>query len=249
MTGNLAVQPLVTGFPGKSPTHVGMGWSSVFLVQGDGLNALVDTGPPVYVDLLRGGLARHGLQPDDITHILVTHLHWDHVCNFTMFDRARVVVSITELEWAERQPPGTRFVPDLHVARLRQLREQLILVADGERPLPGVTVMATPGHTPGHVAYRVATGDAEVVFAGDAVKNRFELASGEVDSTMDPAASLSSIRRLRRCLIDNPSAVLVPGHDVRLRWAEDAPVALDAQRCDVVAYLGDRGEPVQWSLT
>jgi N-acyl homoserine lactone hydrolase len=239
---------LVTGVPGRSTTHVGMGWSSVYLLQAPGVTVLVDTGPPVYVDLLKAGLAELGLRPGDVTHLLVTHLHWDHVCNFTMFDSARVVVSEAELDWAYRQPVGTLFVPDVHVEKLHRMRDQLLLVRDGQQPVPGITTIATPGHTPGHVAYQAPTPSGDLVFAGDAVKNRRELATGEAESTLDPVASRESIARLRDRLAGDARCGLVPGHDVRLSWRDGDVVTLDQLDCDVVSYVGDHGAPVRRSL-
>lgn len=239
---------MVTGVPGKSTTHVGMGWSSVYLLQAPGFTVLVDTGPPAYVDLLKAGLAELGLRPGDVTHLLVTHLHWDHVCNFTMFDSARVVVAEAELAWASRQPAGTLFVPDVHVDKLHRMRDQLLLVRDGQQPVPGITTIATPGHTPGHVAYQAPTPSGDLLFAGDAVKNRRELATGEAESTLDPAASRASIARLRDRLAADTRRELVPGHDVRLGWRDGDVVTLEPLECDVVSYVGDHGAPVRRSL-
>lgn len=239
---------LATGFPGRSTTHVGMGWSSVYLVQAAGATVLVDTGPPAYVSLLKAGLAELGLRPGDVTHVLVTHLHWDHVCNFTMFDSAQVVVAEAELDWASRQPAGTLHVPDVHVEKLQRVRDQLLLVRDGEQPLPGISVLATPGHTPGHVAYQVPTTHGDLLFAGDAVKNRRELATGEAESTLDPDASRASILGLRDRLAGDPGSALVPGHDVRLGWRDGDVRILEPLDCDVVAYVGEHGAPVRRSL-
>jgi N-acyl homoserine lactone hydrolase len=242
-----AVHCLVSGFPAKSRTHGGMGWSSVYLLRGQGRNMLVDTGPPAYVQLLHQSLARHGLQPGDITHILVTHLHWDHVSNFTMFENAQVVVSELELDWATKQPPGTQFVPDVHVARLDAMREQVLLVHDGQQLLPGVTAMWTPGHTPGHFAFQVSGDDATLLFAGDAVKNRFELSTADVDSTMDRDASRRSVRELRTRL-SVPGAVLVPGHDVELALVGEDVVPLKPQECEVEVFLETDGAPQPRSM-
>jgi N-acyl homoserine lactone hydrolase len=237
-----SVRSLVNGFPAASQTHGGMGWSSVFLLQGHGRSVLVDTGPPAYVRLLHERLAANGLEPTDITHILVTHLHWDHVSNFTMFPHAQVVVSELELDWAVQQPPGTQFVPDVHVARLESMRERLLLVQDRQQLLPGVVAIWTPGHTPGHVAFQVAGEDATFLFAGDAVKNRYELSTTDVDSTMDREASRRSVRQLRDRLAEH-GAILVPGHDVQLSLAGDEVVPLEPQQCEVVVFLEPDGAP------
>lgn len=90
-----------------------------------------------------------------------------------------------------------------------------LLVEPGNDVLPGISVLDAAGHTPGHLAYRVTTTDGDVLFAGDAVKNRYELATGVVDSSLDMAASQRSIERLRS-IMEADSIPMVPGHDVPL---------------------------------
>lgn len=232
---------LVTGFPARSATHGGLGWSSVCLLEGDGRRILVDTGPPAYIPLLHKQLAAHNLTPADITHILMTHLHWDHVCNFTMFSHSQMIVPRSEMDWASRQPPGTAFIPDLHVAKLAEIHDRVLFVGDGDEPITGVETIWTPGHTPGHFAYGVASTSGAVIFAGDAVKNRHELATGQVDSTLDADDSFASIRRLRQRLVDDPQAVLIPGHDVPLAVAAGEVTALAPQVCDFQVFLTNDG--------
>lgn len=206
---------LVDGFPGKSSSHGAFGWSSLWLLQDDGRRVLVDAGPPAYIPLIHAGLAELGLTTSDITDVLVTHLHWDHVGNFTMYPNATTWVGEEELAWAATQPAGTPFVPDLHVQELRRRTEGVERMRDGQEVLPGITTIPSPGHTPGHLAFHVEAADRAHVFAGDAVKNVFELNTLQVDSTMDADASRASVDRLRSLMRDT-DGLLVPGHDVAL---------------------------------
>ena len=228
---------LVQGFPGKTATHGGLGWSTVALLRDGERTILVDTGPPAYIAVLHREFERLGISPADVTHILATHLHWDHVGNFTMFPNAKVIVGRDEFDWTVAQPPGTPLVADVHVRRLAEMPEQLVLVDEFDEILPGVSGLLTPGHSPGHLSYRVATTSGEILFAGDAVKNRYELATAIVDSTLDAAASRASVDRLRSIMDENPTIVMIPGHDVRLGSVNGMVEALEPHVVQFSVFL------------
>ena len=54
------------------------GWCSAYLVAGDKKVALIDTGPATSIDAVRAGILKHGFALKDVTHILITHIHFDH---------------------------------------------------------------------------------------------------------------------------------------------------------------------------
>ncbi|WP_020577053.1 MBL fold metallo-hydrolase [Actinopolymorpha alba] len=210
-------QPLIDGFPGKSSSHGGFGWSSLWLLMSASRRVLIDTGPPQYIPLIHDRLQQLGLTTSSITDVLVTHLHWDHVQNFTMYAGARVWVGDRELEWGRRQPAGTAFVPDLHIQDLVRRGDAVGRIRGEDEVLPGIGAIHSPGHTPGHLAFQVATSAGVLIFAGDAVKNIHELTKGAADSTMDQDLSHRTIVRLRGILRET-DGILVPGHDVGLRF-------------------------------
>ncbi len=227
---------LVDGFPGKSSSHGAFGWSSLWLLQQGDRRVLVDAGPPAYIPLIHDGLAELGLTAADITDVLVTHLHWDHVGNFTMYPNATTWVGEEELAWAATQPAGTKFIPDLHIQELLRRTEGVERMRDGQEVLPGITAIASPGHTPGHLAFHVETAERAHVFAGDAVKNVFELNTLQVDSTMDADASRASVDRLRS-LVRDTDGLLVPGHDVALGLDGGEAVRLAPQSAQVGFFV------------
>jgi N-acyl homoserine lactone hydrolase len=239
MEPRYAVDLLVAGYPGRSTVHGPLGWSGITLLQGGGRTALVDTGGFGLRWPLRAALAQRGVAPDDVTDVLLTHVHYDHAVNALLFPRARVWISAADLEWACARPPGFDAIPELHAAALAQDRRTRRIEADGE-VLPGIEAIGAPGHTPGSLAYLVAGPQAPVLFAGDAVKNRAELVSGSVDMTEDRAASEASVRRLRELWLGVPGTVLVPGHDLPLRAdADGRPAYVGARRAGVEAWFGD----------
>ena len=234
------IDPVVDGFPGKSSTHGAFGWSSVFLLRRGERTILVETGPPAYLPLLGATLDRLGLTAGDVTDVLLTHSHWDHLSNIMMFARARLWIGAAELAWAQALPNGTPYQSPLHVAELTRRGDAVGLVGEGDMPAPGITVIATPGHTPGHVAYAVETDEGPVVFAGDAVKNIHELATGQVDMTLDADASRASIHTLRAHL-RSTGGVLVPGHDVPLRLDGEQVTRVRAQRAQISFFAAPGG--------
>jgi len=240
--GAYTAHPLVEGFPGTSASHGGFGWSSLWLLQDGERRVLVDAGPPSYIPLIHEGLARHGLTPDDITDVLVTHLHWDHVANVTMFPRATTWVGEEELAWALDQPAGTPFVADLHAQELRRRTEGVERIRPGREILPGIHAVAGPGHTPHHLAFLLERRPTPIVFAGDAVKNVAELSTLRAASTMDAAASSATIDRLRSLMRDT-GAAMVPGHDVELSLGPDgAPIRERIQRATIGFVVDASGE-------
>src|SRR4051812_5126114 len=240
MEPRYAVDLLVTGFPGRSTEHGPLGWSGITLLRGAGRTALVDTGGFGLRGPLRAALADRGIAPEDVTDVLLTHVHYDHAVNALLFPRAALCIAAADLEWARGREPGFDPVPELYAAELdRSTRTRRI---EGDGPvLPGIDAIAAPGHTPGCLVYRVAAGDgATVIFAGDAVKNRAELLSGRVDMTVDRAASEASVRRVRELWQATPGAVLVPGHDLPLRLAADGrPEYVGRRRAGIDAWFGE----------
>jgi len=231
---------LVQGFPGKATAHGGLGWSGVTLLRGDGRTMLVDCGGFGVRAPLAQALADHGVAPGDVTDVLLTHVHYDHAVNALLFPRAALWIGAADLEWACAREPGFDPVPELYARELdRHPRTRRI---DGDGPvLPGVAAFAAPGHTPGCLVYRVpATDGTTLLFAGDAVKNRAELLSGDVDMTVDRAASEASVRRVRDLFAATPDAVLVPGHDLPLHAGVDGVVAHIGRRdAGIAAWFGE----------
>lgn len=235
--------PIVEGFPAVSASHGGFGWSSLWLLEDGDRRVLLDAGPPAYIPLIHEGLGQRGLTPADITDVLVTHLHWDHVGNFTMFPNATTWVGEEELAWAAAQVPGTTFVPDLHVRELLRRDEGVERVRPGQEVLPGVHAVASPGHTPGHLAFHVERAEEQLLFAGDSVKNIHELTTSRAHSTMDEDASTRTVDRLRSVLADT-SGLLVPGHDVALRLVDGSPQRCRPQRAQI-GYFAEAAGPEQ----
>jgi glyoxylase-like metal-dependent hydrolase (beta-lactamase superfamily II) len=213
---------LIQGFPGKTAYHGGLGWSTVALLRREGRTVLVDTGGYNCRDRLVSKLRDLGLEAADVTDVVLSHCHWDHILNFPLFTTATVHVPAAELAWASGQPPGTWFLPELHVERLAG-DPGVHRFEDGEELLPDLRALWTPGHTPGHCGFVTSTPGGPLIIAADAVKNQAELVTGDTDLTLDSEQSRQSIEKVRALAGQDPATTIVCGHD-RLLGIEDGQV-------------------------
>ena len=119
-------------------------------------------------DPLLDALAAHGLQPSDIAVAAISHLHFDHSGGLRHLAAAGVEVCVQrrELEFAmteaRREDAYLRDDYDDPDVRWRLLDGDAVIA-------PGVEAVFTPGHTPGHMSYRVTTEVGTWLFAMDAI--------------------------------------------------------------------------------
>ena len=193
--GGYEIEIAVQGYPGKSVCHGGLGWSTIALLRGHGRVALIDTGAFGQRNLIQARLAAHGLTPADVTDVLLTHSHWDHSINWVMFPKAKIYIDGGELAWSLAEPWGTTPVPELYVRELDR-SAQTVRIAPGASTIPGIQVHSAPGHTPGHVFFVLRGEKRDVIFTGDAAKNRAEILSRSADMTYDQNVSRQSIEAI-----------------------------------------------------
>ncbi len=229
---------LVQGFPGKSVCHGGLGWSSVVLMRRQGRIALIDCGTFSMRSLIIDGLAKHGLKSADVTDLLLTHSHWDHSVNWTLFRHARIVLGKVEIDWALKQPWGETPVPELYVERLEKW-PTLVTAQDGDEVLPGVSAHIAPGHTPGCLVFVLKGVEKDVIFTGDAAKNRAELVSGTTDMTYDAAVSRATIEMIWGQWRRKPGTLVVPGHDLPMTQDDGLISYLGTREAAITCWYGD----------
>ena len=158
-------------------------------------------------DDIANRLAALGLEPEDIGVLVSTHFHFDHAGNHADFGDARIVVQREAFEYSKaHHDPFTRDLWDLP-----HLRYELI---DGDVELvPGVELIKTSGHAPGHMSLLVRlpmTGP--VLLAIDAISTFENLTTDNWGTAADPGAARESAHRLA-ALAEREAALLVTGHD------------------------------------
>jgi glyoxylase-like metal-dependent hydrolase (beta-lactamase superfamily II) len=144
---------------------------------GAGPNFLPTTGR------LAGNLAEAGIDPADVTDVVFTHAHPDHIWGVTddfdelLFPNADYRISRAEWDfWLSQGAldamPDERknFVPGAR-SRFKAIEKRVSFFNPGEEAVEGVEAVGTPGHTPGHTSFMVHGGEAPVLILGDAATN------------------------------------------------------------------------------
>ena len=171
---------------------------AVLIRSPDGV-VLVDTGlgppPRDFMPEVESTLL-HQLEPEAVDRVVHTHLHVDHVGWDGVFPRARYVVHRDD--WSFFMAPWqVRVRPHLH--RLEPLREEGLvdLVAGEAEVAPGIRVLPSPGHTPGHMHVRVEHEGAAAVVLGDVVVHPEQLADPRLVYASDGDAEAAAATRVR----------------------------------------------------
>ncbi|MFC5827946.1 N-acyl homoserine lactonase family protein [Nonomuraea insulae] len=193
----------------------------------DGTNVLVDTGYPAdgdgFVEVsaeddVVARLAGLGLTPADIHVVICTHLDPDHAGNHDRFPGAEFVVQRAHLEVArsgeiERLEEARKHW-DLPGLRYRQVEGDL-------RLLPGIELIESGGHVPGHQSVLVRLLETgAVLLAGDAIPMSIAADPEErpmLPFDLDEAATRASTRKLA-AVAEREDALVIYGHDP-MQWA------------------------------
>jgi glyoxylase-like metal-dependent hydrolase (beta-lactamase superfamily II) len=199
-----------------------------WVLRGGGETILVDTGFDPAVGARRGrtclcppvdGLRALGIEPEAVSAVIVTHLHYDHIGNLDAFPHAELVVPRRELEfWSGRSAERFQFASHVEAGEVALLEEASragrVRLTDGaEEIFAGVTARSVGGHSPGQQVTVVTARGGDVVLASDAVHFYEEF---ELDRPFGVIADLERMYAaydLLRELLAPEGAVLVPGHD------------------------------------
>ncbi len=188
---------------------------AAFLIENNGENALVETGPASTHHALLKGLREWGVQPTDISKVLLTHIHLDHAggAGWWAQQGAQLYVharGARHLADPSRLIAGARLVyGDLMDELWGEIppapEEQIVSLADGDRLKIGgaeVQVWDTPGHARHHVAFLMEG----IAFVGDDAGVRLPgqtyISPTTAPSQFEPDAYKETIRSLRNANLD-----------------------------------------------
>ncbi len=201
---------------------------SGFLVRGDGRTTLIDTGmgarkPEAGVQScaeLPLRLRDAGVAPEGVDVLLHSHLHLDH-CGWDVteegavsFPSAEVCVHQAELDfWMTPDPRAPERDVRFADAHVRPLMEAgLVRPFDGDaRVTPSVTMIETPGHTPGHCVQLVQSDGESLILVGDAMHHPAHIAHLDWHSIYDEDRELARQARRRICELAIETNALLTG--------------------------------------
>lgn len=197
---------------------------------GFGPRAVPDIGPlsggthqgDLYGGELLKSLAQVGLTTGDVTDVIFTHLHPDHIgwagieqedgTVSATFGSANYHVGDVEWDyWLTGPEAGTPRAPS--EVEMGTIGSRLKLIEGSQTVAPGITAMPTPGHTPGHVSFVISSGTARAVVLGDAIHCPVEISEPELEFVFDVDPELN--RRTKEALvreIEKPETHMVGGH-------------------------------------
>ncbi|MEV0326914.1 MBL fold metallo-hydrolase [Micromonospora echinospora] len=195
--------------------------SHSFAVETEGLRVLVDTGigngksraNPAWHNLhttYRDNLRSVGFTPDSVDLVVLTHLHTDHVgwntheVNGTWvptFGNARHITSRVERDfwagYAMDAPRRQMFEDSVLPVEQAGLLEPVEVPGDGIEIAPGLRLLPTPGHTPGHISVHLSSAGETALISGDAVHHPVQLAHPSLSSCVDIDATQAEATRRR----------------------------------------------------
>jgi glyoxylase-like metal-dependent hydrolase (beta-lactamase superfamily II) len=219
--GTIVVQKSATvqgAAPGTIEVPV---WTAA--IEGNGYRVLVDTGmkhperwsklAPHSLDegeTLDGRLSELGWRTKDVDIVINTHLHYDHAENNLSFPDAQFYVS--QAEWDCAADPVSNQIPMYDIdwtGRDLTFMNYTLVATDNYDVVPGIRIIQTPGHTPGHQSVLVNTAEGVLCVTGDAVCVMDNLKIPAPPGVhISSRASLESIDKIAR-LADR----IMPSHD------------------------------------
>ncbi|WP_217144478.1 MBL fold metallo-hydrolase [Streptomyces sp. AC627_RSS907] len=208
--------------------------SHSFALTVGGLRILVDTGVgngkeranPAWHQLRTDFLERltaAGFPPDSVDLVILTHLHADHVGWNTRevngewvptFPGARYVTSRVEREfWATYAMEEAReqmFRDSVIPVEEAGLLDLVDVPAEGVEVAPGLRLLPTPGHTPGHIAVELTSRGESALITGDCIHHPVQIAHPAIGACVDidPQLAVASRRELLGSLADTDTLVL-----------------------------------------
>ena len=201
----------------------------IWLVRGNGRNILVDSG--FYHDRFfkdwhvtdftkpSDALQRVGLKPEDITDVIITHMHWDHADGMDLFPNARIWIQKDELQyyageaWQSKDTHGGIDEEDvLTLVKLNMQGRVGLVNGDAKEIIPGIICYTGGKHTYQSQYVGVQTAAGTVVLASDNMYLYENLERhAPIAATVDAESNLRAQDRMKG--IAARPELIIPGHD------------------------------------
>jgi glyoxylase-like metal-dependent hydrolase (beta-lactamase superfamily II) len=220
------VNALIKGADAKRKLNIAM---TVWLIKGNGKNILVDSGfyhEQFFKDFTikdfakpSDAVAQAGVKPEDITDVIITHMHWDHADGMDLFPRARIWVQKDEYNyytgeaWQQKRTHGGIDPGDvLTIVKLNLDGRVTLVNGDNQEIFPGIACYTGGKHTWQSQYVSVNTKEGKVVLASDNMYLYENLDRHvPIAQTLDEKSNLAAQDRMK--LIAAKPTLIIPGHD------------------------------------
>ncbi|MBN1445882.1 MAG: N-acyl homoserine lactonase family protein [Candidatus Omnitrophica bacterium] len=198
----------------------------IYLIKSDGKIILVDTGFGIEeIMKMNPGmkqaegedtlsqLSARGIKPEEITDIILTHVHWDHFSPVIgKFTNAVIYVQEKDVRYV-LDPPHPWFAKFVFVETVKKLttsfKSRVHFLNGDEEILPGISVFLAGGHSPGSQAVKVKTQAGNVIIAGDVVFHYRNIDENiPIGFNCNLEECFSAMKRIRE-----EADIVLPGHD------------------------------------
>lgn len=158
-------------------------------------------------------LHERGIDPADVSLVVMTHLHFDHASGIGQFPNAEFVV-----ERREKAAIGGGLLKGYVGAHVEQTSRWREVDVAGEHDVLGdgtLRLLFTPGHTDGHCSVVVQTAGGPLLLAGDAAYARRSIEERWVPLTVSGKVPeyRASLETLAAWIAEHPDAPVICGHD------------------------------------
>ena len=199
-----------------------------WVVEGDGRRVLIDTCVSRAAVERRNRrlhrsveawLAYLEIAPDEITDVVMTHLHWDHAGNMGLFPNARFFVQASEVAFCTGRAMLHEGVSKIYDREDVQsfvvpLFEGRVVFLDGDSTLfPGISVNKVGGHTPGSMTVNVNTRRGQIVLASDAAHFYANFRTRSPFPILESFPQALEAFEIINRQADGSLAHIIPGHD------------------------------------
>lgn len=225
-------------FLGGDPHEAGMPMDYfVWLAISDSKTWVIDTGfnqaaadkrQREFLRCPTEGLAKLGVQAEDVEDVIITHLHYDHIGNFDKFPKAQFHLQDSEMAYATGRYMANPFFAhafelDEVVAMVRNVYGGRVSFYDGDVELaPNISLHHVGGHTKGLQVVRLWTQKGWLVLASDASHYAANMNEGRpFPIVVDVGQMIDGWQKMQR-LVDDPARI-IPGHDPKVMEMFPAP--------------------------
>ncbi len=207
----------------------------IWYIDGGEKRIIVDTGPcdpdwsnKYHFPMVREpdeepsiALRKKGINPEDIDIVILSHLHWDHAFNNHIFKNAEFIVQKRELQYAIAPlPVHMKGYESVAIGMTpNYITNTKYTIIDGDEEIvSGVSVILTPGHSPGSMCAIVETRRGKYAIASDTIP-LFENWNNDVAHIPHLPCAIhvglgeyfESLDKIERC-----SDSVLPGHDMKV---------------------------------